>query len=402
MVCDDSTVRITFVIPYFYPALGYGGAPRLAYDAAQALRRRGHDVTVLTTDTDGQQRITDETIMSLQANGFNGLKVHFYKNLSNDLAYRHRIFVPPGFFTDVRRRFSESQIIHIHDLRSFLSVAAHHAARALGIPYVLSPHAGLQHLGKRTAKRIFDVLWGNAILRDTAAVCAISPLEERDAAIFGVEARRIFPFPPALDENRYARLPGRGAFVSRWGLHDKKIVLFLGRLHWLKGADVLIEAISLIDDQSNLHLVIGGANDGAEEQLRHLVRARGLEDKVTFTGFLDDKEKVDALVDSDVVVVPSRREGFPLTVLEALAASKPVILTSACDLGDWMKTNPCLLVFRSEDCRDLAVKLQQACDHPPNREDLTQSRNFILREFSTGALAAKAEGLYESLLGTRF
>jgi glycosyltransferase involved in cell wall biosynthesis len=401
MVCDDSTVRIAFVIPYFYPALGYGGTPRLAYDAAQALRRRGHDVTVLTTDAGGEDRVSNEVIKGFQANGTNGLHVYFYKNLSNSLAYRHRIFVPPHFFADVRRRLSESEIVHIHDLRSFLSVASHRAARALGIPYVLSPHAGLPHLGKKSAKVIFDFLWGKSILRNSAAVCAVSPLEQRDATMFGIEQKRIYSLPPALDADLYRHLPERGSFSSRWNSQERKIVLFLGRLHWIKGADILIDAFSMMTNQSNTHLVIGGPDDGAEQQLRSLVAARGLQDKVTFTGFLDDKQKLAALVDSNAVVISSRREGFPLTLLESLAATTPVILTSACDIGDWIAGQPGVAVFRSEDPQDLARKLQAALDSPPDRRLMIQTRDFVLSEFSADALAAKAEALYESLLRTR-
>src|SRR5206468_2550781 len=140
------------------------------------------------------------------------------KNVSNSLAYRHRLFVPPGFFLDVRRRLSKNQIVHIHDLRSFLSVACYSAVRSLRIPYALSPHGGLQHLGKKHAKLIFDRLWGHAILKHAAALCAVSPSEEHEAATFGVEAQRIYRFPPPIDADAYTDLPPGGGFASHWGL----------------------------------------------------------------------------------------------------------------------------------------------------------------------------------------
>ena len=391
-------MRVVFVIPYFYPALGYGGTPRLAYDAARALTQRGHQVTVLTTDAGGEARIPNDVTERIHRNGLDGIQVCFYKNLSNRLAFRHRVFFPPGFFIDIRRRLVESHILHIHDLRSFLSVASHFAARSLGIPYVLSPHGGLQRFGKKSAKLFFDRAWGKAILRDTSALCAISPLEEHEAALLGINRQRVYPFPPAIDRDLYKRLPSRGEFASRWGLQRQRIVLFLGRLHWIKGADLLIEAFSLLKETPDAHLVIAGPDDGAEHQLKTLVKERGLEKQVTFTGFLDDTQKLKALVDSDVVVVPSRHEGFSLTILEAMACETPVILTSACELGTWIQERPSLTSFCSGDTEDLAQKLKTTLTLDWERKMMIESRNFVLKEFSSDALAARAEQLYQSLI----
>jgi glycosyltransferase involved in cell wall biosynthesis len=390
-------MHITFVIPYFYPALGYGGTPRLAYDMGRALVRRGHSVTVLTTDAGGEQRIPSDVVAGIHSNGLDGMRVHFYKNLSNGLAYRRRLFFPPEFFRGIRLRLGQTDIVHIHDLRSFLSVASHHAARSAGKPYVLSPHGGLQRLGKKSLKTVFDLLWGKRILRDTSALCAISPLEEHDAAIYGVPKQRIYPFPPGIDADQYRNLPRRGEFVARWNLQGRKIVLFLGRLHWIKGADILIEAIHRLRELTDLHLVIAGPDDGAESQLKALVSSKGLQKNVTFTGFLDDVQKLQALVDSDVAVVPSRNEGFSLAVLEAMASRIPIVLTSACDLGMWVKQQPSVISFSSEDPEDLALKLKTVLCLPTDEDSLLDARNFVFEHFSLEALAARAERLYETI-----
>jgi len=398
MLCDHITVRIAFVIPYFYPAFGYGGTPRLAYEMARALSRRGHQLTVLTTDAGGADRISANDIQEAQHSGVDGMQVRYYRNLSNSLAYRHRIFFPLSLFRDIRQRLSEAEVIHVHDLRSFLSVAAHRAARALRIPYVLSPHGGLPRMGKAPAKAVFDFLWGKDILRDAAAMCVVSPLEAKDAAAAGFNLSRIHLLPAAIDPNQYGGMTGRGVFASRWGIQNRRIILFLGRLHWIKGADILIEAMSRLYGLEDAHLVIAGADDGAEDQLKSLVKLKRLEQSVTFTGFLDGTEKANALRDSSVVVLPSRREGFPITLLEALATQTPVILTSACDLGTWVQAQPGLISFRSEDVEDLSQKLTGILCAPPDPKAMEEARNFVLKEFSSDAIAARAEVLYRSLL----
>src|SRR5262249_14641165 len=118
--------------------------------------------------------------------------------------------------------------------------------------------------------------------------------------------------------------------------------------------------------------------------------------KVTFTGFIDATDKLSALVDSEVVVIPSRREGFPLAILESLACKTPAILTSACNLGNWLQAQP-VIRFRSEDSRDLADKIKATLCQPipPNR--LLDASNFVFNEFSSQALAQRAELLYQSV-----
>src|SRR5205085_6400739 len=122
----ESLMRIVFVIPYFYDAWAYGGQPRSAYEMARALVKRGHVVEVLTTDSLGDQR------MSIPSDGatriVDGITIRYYRNLSNTLAFRQRAFLPPGFFREVAEHVKRADVVHIHELRSPLTVSAAAAA----------------------------------------------------------------------------------------------------------------------------------------------------------------------------------------------------------------------------------------------------------------------------------
>ena len=389
-------MRIAFVIPYFYPALQYGGTPRVAYEFARGLVRRGHEVSVLTTDSAGEKRIKKDS--ASRNPGLEGIRISYYPNVSNYLAYRQRLFFPVQLFRNIHHDLSSAEVVHIHEFRSLLSVAAHSAAQRLNTPYVLSPHGGLQRLGKEKQKSLFDRLWGNQILQDASAVCAVSHLEMQDAKQFGIEEDRICLLPNPIDEDCFENLPEPGKFIERWNLGGKRILLFLGRLHWIKGVDVLIDALKLLVDIPGVHLVIAGPDDGAGQALRAQVAGKEISDKITFTGFLDDTEKLQALVDSELVVIPSRREGFPGTALEALAAAKPLVLSSMSGTVDWNAARPAITVFENGNVQDLALKLRTLLKSGPTRQDLVNARNSVLRDFSTDALAARAEAVYESVL----
>jgi glycosyltransferase involved in cell wall biosynthesis len=384
-------LKITFVIPYFYPAWQYGGQPRSAYELARALVKRGHHVKVLTTDSAGQQRLLPGR------RDVDGIEVIYYRNISNWLAFKKRIFGPMSMFREMKAQLAGSDILHIHELRSTLSVSAHAAAKALRIPYVLSTHGGLKHLGKHTAKKIFDTLWGMKILSEAAVVIAISPLEEQEVHALGRRPQRVAPLPNMVSASDYADLPAKGVFKEHWNLRDRRMILFLGRLHWIKGADILIKAFARIATPGAV-LVIAGSDDGHETQLRALAKQLDIESAVVFSGFLDDKAKREALVDADILVIPSRSEVFAITAIEALMCGCPVLLSDVCGVYPLPEAAHGLELFRSENVEDLARKLAGVLSNPRLPAAACAGRDFVLREFNADTVVASAESIYQEAL----
>jgi len=396
-VDEGGVVRITFVIPYFYPAWEYGGEPRSTFELARSLVARGHSVRVLTTDSGGPNRLGH--IGKNEERNVEGIEVLYYSNVSNFLAYRHRFFWPPEFFRRVHEQLLHTQVLHVHELRSTISVSAYRSAVRARVPYVISPHGGLKHFGKKFAKSVFDALWGKQMLDNAGALIAISPVEENEARAFGVEGRRIRLLPNAINVGEFQDLPARCAFAFRWNIRSSRIVLFLGRLHRIKGADILLEAFRKVRaTYADIHLVIAGPDDGEESQLRRRVHAMSMGDAVTFTGFLNEKDKREALVGSDVTVVPSRSEVFCLSAIESLLCGTPVIVSSACGLDPLPKPEQGLVQFISENADDLAEKVLMMAGAAPFRHNVAAGRDFMSQEFSPGAIAAKAETIYEEVL----
>jgi len=379
---DDRPLKIAFIIPYFYPAWQYGGQPRAAYDLARGLVRRGHDVRVITTDSGGTSRLAAVGAVyerALFVSRVEGIEIRHYKNISNWLAYHQRLFLPRRLRAEIHDQLKDRDVIHIHELRSTLSVIAARAARDLKKPYVLSGHGGLKHLGRHAAKTVFDAFWGNRILKEAAAIVAVSPVEVEDARQLGIQQARIHTIPNAVDVDEYREMTGEGPRAQ---------ILFLGRLHRIKGADILIEAFAIAKKRGlKANLVIAGPDDGEESNLRALVRTRDLESHVTFAGYLDRQAKLRAFVHSLVTVIPSRTEVFALTALESLLCGTPAILSSVCGLFPMPATG--VTTFQSGDVQDLANKL--LCDFPrPN------ARSFIQTNFSLERVADQAIGLYKS------
>jgi glycosyltransferase involved in cell wall biosynthesis len=395
---NKSPMKIAFVIPYFYPAWEYGGQPRSAYELARALVQRGHHVHVLTTDSGGHNRLPIPPLKCWR-DIVSGIEVLYYRNVSNRLAFHQRVFWSPPLFRDLRRQIAGMDIVHIHELRSTVTIAGYSAARKCGVPYVVSTHGGLRHLGRKILKVAFDKIWGQRILNNASYVVAVSPAERTDAIQAGVETERIRLLPNAIEISDYANLPERGTFKKAFGLQSSRMILFLGRLHWIKGADLLIRAFTrtarLYED---IHLVIAGPDDGQETSLRSLAIENGIENRVTFTGTLDHTGKLQALRDAALTVVPSRSEVFALTAVEAMLCGSPVLLSSICRLDPLPSEEDGVMTFQSEDVDDLAAKLSLMISNDGFRERIQRGRNLVAREFGSRKIGQLAEGIYEDAI----
>jgi glycosyltransferase involved in cell wall biosynthesis len=130
----ENRLKILQVVPFFYPAWAYGGVPRVAYELSKELVKRGHDVTVYTTDVrDRDSRYVPEKRSVI----VDGIKVFYFKNLSNRLAYDYQQYFPIGLKSFVRRTIKDFDIIHLHAHRHLLNNIVHYYASKFNKPYIL-------------------------------------------------------------------------------------------------------------------------------------------------------------------------------------------------------------------------------------------------------------------------
>jgi len=148
-------MKILQMIPAFYPARAYGGTVEVAYHLSKELVRRGHEVTVYTSDTlDKYHRQKDKV------SEFDGIKVYYFKNLSNRLAW-HRLIFTPSMPPQLSKEIEKFDIIHLHGARNFQNILAHHYSKKYGVPYVLQAHGSLPRImAWQGLKWVYDLLFG--------------------------------------------------------------------------------------------------------------------------------------------------------------------------------------------------------------------------------------------------
>jgi len=389
-------LRILQVTPSYYPATGYGGGPLAVYEISKRLQNLGHIVTVFTTDADDRTR-------RLKANNVatDGIQVHYFKNLSNFVAYKYKLFLSPGIIKAVHKEIAKFDIIHLHDLRTVQNIILYYYASKNGIPYVIQTHGVLPHpfnSSRKRAKYLFDKLIGYRILRETERVFALNNVETKQFSSIGVKSSNIEIIPTGIDLNKYKKLPQRGIFREKYNIApNAKLILFVGRIHESKGLGLLLKAhAELVEEIENTKLVIVGQDDGHLISLKALIANLNIGGSVIFTGRISDNDKICAYVDADVFVTPSFY-GFPATFLESMICGLPIITTDKEGYIDTIDNQAGFVVrFDQSEMKKAIIKL--LTDSNLNRQYGEYGEKLVRNHYDWDAIVRRIEKTYYDLV----
>lgn len=173
---------------------------------------------------------------------------------------------------------------------------------------------------------------------------------------------------------------------------DLITVASVGRLDAMKGHDVLIRAIAQIDNVNAF--ILGDGN--LRQTLTELAHQLGVSDRVRFDGWVDQTRTT--LADCDVFVMPSRSEGFPLAMVEAMLAARPIIATRVGSMPEAIIDGQTGLLIEKNDVDGLVTALRALRDRPTLRHQLgRQARDRALAHFTVQAMTAQYETLWRTL-----
>jgi len=230
--------------------------------------------------------------------------------------------------------------------------AARQIARNLGVPYVIKTRGSDLHtLPARGERRERTA----EALRDASAVAAVSRNLADIVVELGASPDRIHLLPNGIDVATFDMIPREEA-RARVGFNpEEKLLFFAGNLLPVKGLDVLLDAVQLVRDRLNAKVVIAGTGPLRATLERTLVKNR-LHDRVTLLGSLSRTEIATWMNAADALVLPSRNEGCPNVVLEALCCGTPVVASRVGAVPDFLDETRGIM-FESESTRALAQAL---------------------------------------------
>ena len=334
MMTSDKKLKILMVSAYYMPATVYGGPGPALHRLNRELISQGHEVTVYTTD----------------ANGNSNLEVHLGREVSVDgvpVWYFRRwwfgrtrkpltVFISRELARKLNHlRPGEYDLIYSAGSFTDSGRVASVAARRTGTPYIY--HTGgtftpwaLGH--KYWKKRLYLSLVEKRILMAAGGILSHNPAEIEQLRRLGYHSLiRRTSLGVDLQESQTGL--GRGDLEDLYPtLKDRPFLLFLGRLHPIKGLDLLIPAFGELARQfPEWILVLAGPDErGYLVKVKGLIQSHQLTDRVLLTGMVGGDLKASLLSHAEFLVMPSYSEAFGVVMVEALGYGKPVIITTTC------------------------------------------------------------------------
>jgi glycosyltransferase involved in cell wall biosynthesis len=312
-------MKLLEIIPSLDPATG--GPVEGLRQMSRALTKHGHQVEALTLDAPDAPWLAPFPVPT-----------HAVGPSAGWYGYTKRL--APWLLAHARRY----DAVIINGIWQYHSFGAWRALRKLSVPYFVYPHGMLDPWFKtkyplKHAKKWMYWPWADyRVLRDATAVLFTSE-EERELArqsfwLYRANERVVNFGIAGVDVSLHA---ARTAFYKQFPqLHDKRIVLFVSRIHPKKGCDLLLRAFETTRGaDSRLHLLlVGPADANARAELETLAREVGVSDHATLGGMVTELVKWGAYAAADVFVLPSHSENFGAVVPEALSCGLPTLIST--------------------------------------------------------------------------
>ncbi len=369
-----------------------GGTASLISRLAEAQSAKGHEVSLYTSDFGWEDR---------DADSLKGVKVRVFPSR----AHPGNFFLMPGMIGAAKKDLRGYDIVHLHCARSFQNVVIHHYARRYGIPYVVDAHGSTPRSANGRGptwalKHCFDFVIGKRIMEDAAKVIAETKVGAAEYQELAVHDEQIVIIPGLLTVTEFNELPPRGIFRQKHNLGDKPIVMFLGRIHAIKGLNFLVEGFALLaKSRDDVTLVIVGPDDGHKPHLEMLIQKLGLSNRVLFTGFLGGTDKLSALVDADVVVQTSVFEQGAWAPFEAVLCGTPIIVTKHTGSGEDVRNIDAGYLVEYDNKAELAGLMTYVLNNREEaRKKTLKAKQTIKNELSLERGLERYDSLYQTCI----
>ena len=375
-------MRVLHVIPAV--ASRYGGPSVAVVSMCRALIDAGVDVTLATTDADGRGRLD----IGPGVTTWRGVPaVVFPRDFSESFKYSRRLAAW------LRTHVREFQAVHIHAVLSHAPLAAAAACRQTGVPYIVRPLGTLApwSLGRKTLrKRLLLALAAQSALDQAAAIHYTSEEEKRETEE-GLGLSRGVVIPLGVEPALIAAPPL--AAVERARDH---YVLVVSRLHPKKNLEALIRSfLNCRGGVSTWKLVIAGSGDADYVRaLEQIVHERGGGDRVQFTGWVEGEQKRQLIRRASLVALPSLHENFGVSVLEALGAGVPALVSRHVHLAGAIERAHAGWIVETTET-SLSAALMEAIEHPDECAARGMRARELAKRYEWPRIATDLVRLYE-------
>ncbi|MEG3860208.1 hormogonium polysaccharide biosynthesis glycosyltransferase HpsP [Microcoleus sp. herbarium12] len=420
-------MRILQIIPSI--SLVYGGPSQMVLGLSAALASQGIDVTIITTDSNGDIGQDPLDVPLNQPIKQNGYEIIYFR-CSPFRRYKFSLSLLQWLNENAR----QFDLAHIHALFSPVTTFAATIARGHKLPYIIRPcgmldPADLQK--KQFLKQVYAAILERPNLAGAAAIHFTSKQEAKISERFGLHSTSKMPVPrdlviPLGVTADFDRAFPVSPFLTKAGGERTEvlttnfsvansypdiltnpqipIILFMSRIERKKGLELLIPALeSILADHLKFNFILAGSNPqdaDYETQIKVQIKKSSLEEFTTITGFVSGDLKAEMLRKADLFVLPSYYENFGIAVAEAMAAGVPVVISDRVYICDDIQQAEAGWVVPLE-VGDLANSIKSALLNPEERKRRgLNGKEYAEKHYNWEALARQTIEAYQHILAS--
>jgi len=371
-----------------------GGTQKVVCDLVETLAQKGLDVTIFSTLKRGEE------IKIFQPRGVK-IKI-FQRSFFSHLWNSHS----PALQIALEKEIKNFDLIHIHGIWHHLLFVAYKAAKKFHKPFIITPHGTLEPWPlsyKFLRKKIYYSLIQKRILKEASAIQAITTQEAKNIQNLGIKTR-IVVIPNGINLKEFQKIPENKTLERFFPeLINKKYFLFLGRLHPVKGLDLLVRAFSQITKERNdIFLVIAGPDElGYRKELEKILKSEDAMENTIFTGLVTEEKKVALLSNANFLVLPSYSEVRGISILEAAACGIPVIATHKCNFPEIEEFKTGILI--DPDISQLRKAILILLNNQNLGKEMGENgKKMVFEKFTWEKISGEIIKFYQDLLGNKF
>jgi glycosyltransferase involved in cell wall biosynthesis len=392
-------MKIALVCPASLPATQFGGIMFLCVDIAKELSDQGHEIEIFTTDLDFANNAKTFNKKLPKIEQFDNYKI----NRTHTWFSYSLFFINPKIYSEIKKFCPD--IIHSIGVRSFQSFMAAMVSKKENIPLIISDQGGLTTHpdldNVNIIKKFLFKLQEPMIKYIVNQATKISVANEYEKKIFETycDPSKITIIRNGIDLEIQNKPISN--FKKKYNIQNS-FILFLGRFHTVKGIDILLKSIQLIQNDSsfsNTQLVIMGVDFGFEYKMLKMIEELKITEKVIVIKNPPRLDVLTAYKECEFLVLPSRWELSPLTPLEGFAFKKTVVSTTSHGIPYTITHKENGLLVKSENYNEFAEAIIYLLKNKDKRDEFGLNGFNLVQEIcNSKTMSRKTLELYEKVI----
>lgn len=378
-------MKILYLIQRFLPYIG--GAENHLHQIARRLPSN-YETSIITFGPHSQKY----QVSKIPVRSYQGFRIHWGTGFTT---------LSHGMLKDLLRM--KPDIIHAHtygfahtDLASFIG-------KMKNIPVVVTTHydrSKADEVSKLLLRELYDNIIGRMTLNIANKILAVTNYEKNFlVSKFYLNDEKISVVPNGVEVDKFRNLPDPQAIISRYGLQKSRVALFVGRIERKKGIQYLLRAApKIVSEFPDFKILLVGPDWGYRNELKKIAKRIKIENMVIFAGPLKELDLLKAYNLSEFTILPSLGEATGLTILESMAAGRPIVASRLPTIAEFVIHEKDGMLFEPGNPEKLANSIISLMSNQKLREKLIQNGKIISEQRDWSKIVKMITDIYKTVI----